>query len=183
VNRDDLRWDRPDLHCEPSKRGAFHAIFNWTRQARGFPVRVKAACSCEGCTRSCIVQAKVARCCPDLLDLRPSLLIYGGVSSRGASTPRDPPADDGFEVRYVPDDGAEHRVPLAQAWAVPLEQGIPVRQFTNLRGKFTTDTDGRFWFWKVKMDGVVGRLLKVQGRHPYRSAHVHALIFRAATRP
>jgi hypothetical protein len=135
VNRDDLRWDRPDLHCEPSKRGAFHAIFNWMRQARGCPVRVKAACSCEGCTRSCIVQAKVARRCPDLLDLRPSLLIYGGVSSRGASTPRDPPADDGFEVRYVPDDGAEHRVPLAQAWAVPLEQGLPVRRFKSRKGQ------------------------------------------------
>ena len=83
-----------------------------------------------------------------------------------ARRPRDPPADDGFEVSYVPDDGAEHRVSLAQAWAVPLEQGIPVHQFTNLRGKFTTDTDGRFWFWTVKMDGVVGRLLKVQAAIP-----------------
>jgi hypothetical protein len=46
-----------------------------------------------------------------------------------ARRPRDPPADDGFEVSYVPDGGAEHRVPLAQAWAVPLEQGIPVRRF------------------------------------------------------
>jgi hypothetical protein len=31
--------------------------------------------------------------------------------------PIDPPADDGFEVSYVSGDGAEHRVPLAQAWA------------------------------------------------------------------
>src|SRR6478752_9395036 len=45
----------------------------------------------------------------------------------------------------------------------------------NLRGKFTSDADGRFWFKTVKMigypiptDGVVGRLLKSQGRHPYR---------------
>ena len=37
----------------------------------------------------------------------------------------DPPADDGFEVSYVPEDGAEDRVPLAQAWAVPLERGVP----------------------------------------------------------
>jgi hypothetical protein len=43
----------------------------------------------------------------------------------------DPPANDGFEVSYVPDDGAEHRVPLAQACAVPLEQGIPVRRFRS----------------------------------------------------
>lgn len=39
----------------------------------------------------------------------------------------------------------------------------------NLRGKFTTDADGRFWFRTVKMvgypipvGGVVGRLLEAQ---------------------
>lgn len=55
----------------------------------------------------------------------------------------------------------------------------------NLRGKFATDTDGRFWFRSVKpagypipTDGVVGELLKAQKRHPFRPAHVHALIFK-----
>lgn len=55
----------------------------------------------------------------------------------------------------------------------------------NLRGKFTTNADGRFWFRTVKMvgypipaGGVVGRLLRAQGRHPYRPAHLHALIFK-----
>jgi catechol 1,2-dioxygenase len=55
----------------------------------------------------------------------------------------------------------------------------------NLRGKFTTDTEGRFWFRSVKpagypipTDGTVGRLLTLQKRHPYRPAHVHALIFK-----
>ncbi len=55
----------------------------------------------------------------------------------------------------------------------------------NLRGKFTTDDQGRFWFRSVKMvgypiptDGVVGRLLRAQNRHPYRPAHLHALIFK-----
>jgi catechol 1,2-dioxygenase len=55
----------------------------------------------------------------------------------------------------------------------------------NLRGKFTTDDDGRFWFRTVKMvgypiptAGVVGRLLSAQERHPYRPAHLHALIFK-----
>ena len=55
----------------------------------------------------------------------------------------------------------------------------------NLRGKFTTDAEGRFWFRSVKpagypipTDGVVGNLLKLQKRHPYRPAHVHALIFK-----
>ena len=46
----------------------------------------------------------------------------------GPSGPIDPPANDGFEVSYVPDDGAEHRVPLARAWAVPFERGVPVRR-------------------------------------------------------
>ena len=46
-----------------------------------------------------------------------------------------PSADDGFEVSYVADDGAEHRVPLAQASAVPLEQGMPVRRFTSRKGQ------------------------------------------------
>lgn len=55
----------------------------------------------------------------------------------------------------------------------------------NLRGKFTTDADGRIWFRSVKpagypipTDGVVGRLLDAQGRHPYRPAHIHALVFK-----
>ncbi len=55
----------------------------------------------------------------------------------------------------------------------------------NLRGKFTTDADGKFWFTSVKptgypipTGGVVGRLLVAQNRHPYRPAHLHALIFK-----
>ena len=55
----------------------------------------------------------------------------------------------------------------------------------NLRGKFVTDDAGRFWFRTVKMagypiptDAVVGRLLKAQDRHPFRPAHLHALIFK-----
>ncbi|MGF7120219.1 dioxygenase [Rhodococcus sp. BE178] len=53
----------------------------------------------------------------------------------------------------------------------------------NLRGKFTTDEEGRFWLRSVRMSGypiptntVVGRLLEAQGRHPCRPAHLHALI-------
>jgi catechol 1,2-dioxygenase len=65
------------------------------------------------------------------------------------------------------------------------ENQDPDQADMNLRGKFTTDADGCFWFRSVMMigypiptDGVVGRLLKVQGRHPYRPAHLHALIFK-----
>jgi hypothetical protein len=34
-----------------------------------------------------------------------------------------------FEVGYVAEDGAEHRVRLDEAWLVPLERALPVRRF------------------------------------------------------
>jgi len=65
------------------------------------------------------------------------------------------------------------------------ENQDPSQVQMNLRGKFTTDADGRFWFRTVKMvgypiptSGVVGRLLQAQDRHPYRPAHLHALILK-----
>ena len=64
------------------------------------------------------------------------------------------------------------------------EQQDETQADMNLRGKFTTDAEGRVWFRTVKpagypipTDGVVGRLLAAQGRHPYRPAHLHALVF------
>jgi catechol 1,2-dioxygenase len=55
----------------------------------------------------------------------------------------------------------------------------------NLRGKFTTGPDGRYWFKAVKPkfypipdDGPVGQLLKRLERHPYRPAHFHYIITR-----
>ena len=72
------------------------------------------------CERSCEVQSYFASRCRDSRGQRRTLLIHDGATCRCASTP-EPPAVDGFEVSYVFDDGAERRVPLAQAWAVPLE--------------------------------------------------------------
>jgi catechol 1,2-dioxygenase len=56
----------------------------------------------------------------------------------------------------------------------------------NLRGKFTTDETGTFAFRSIKPVGypipagqnVVGQLLRAQGRHCLRPAHVHVLIFK-----
>lgn len=63
------------------------------------------------------------------------------------------------------------------------ENQDPEQAEMNLRGKLTTDHDGRFWFRTVKMigypiptNGVVGRLLEAQNRHPFRPAHLHAMI-------
>jgi catechol 1,2-dioxygenase len=65
------------------------------------------------------------------------------------------------------------------------ENQDPEQEDMNLRGKFTTDAEGRFWFRSVKpagypipTDGVVGELLAAQNRHPFRPAHIHALIFK-----
>ena len=56
----------------------------------------------------------------------------------------------------------------------------------NLRGRFTTSSDGRFRFRSVKpgpypvpIDGPAGDLLRAQNRHPYRPAHLHFLCFKA----
>ena len=53
----------------------------------------------------------------------------------------------------------------------------------NLRGIFTTDAEGRYWFRSAKPryypipdDGPVGHLLKALGRHPYRPAHLHFIV-------
>jgi catechol 1,2-dioxygenase len=65
------------------------------------------------------------------------------------------------------------------------ENQDPEQADMNLRGKFKTDAEGRFWFKTVKMvgypiptDGVVGRMMKAQNRQPNRPAHLHALIFK-----
>jgi catechol 1,2-dioxygenase len=65
------------------------------------------------------------------------------------------------------------------------ENQDPDQAEMNLRGKFTTDEDGRISFRSVRpagypipTDGVVGRLLAAQGRHPFRPAHIHALVFK-----
>jgi len=51
------------------------------------------------------------------------------------------------------------------------------------RAKFTTVADGRYGFRTVKpvsypvpTDGPVGKMLLGMGRHPYRPAHVHAIV-------
>ncbi|SDG70614.1 intradiol ring-cleavage dioxygenase [Klenkia brasiliensis] len=60
----------------------------------------------------------------------------------------------------------------------------------NLRGIFTTDAEGRFWFrsvvpryYPIPDDGPVGRLLAATGRHPYRPAHLHFIAAAEGHRP
>src|SRR5258706_14393801 len=65
------------------------------------------------------------------------------------------------------------------------ENQDPGQAEMNLRGKFTTDTDGGFAFRTVKpagypipVNGPVGILVRAQGRHNMRPAHLHALIYK-----
>jgi hydroxyquinol 1,2-dioxygenase len=62
------------------------------------------------------------------------------------------------------------------------ENQDPVQADMNLRGKFTTDPNGHINFRSVKpagypipIDGPVGDLLRAQGRHNMRPAHLHFL--------
>jgi len=63
------------------------------------------------------------------------------------------------------------------------EQQDPEQPDMNLRGKFRTDSEGRYCFVGIKPvsysipdDGPVGRLLRALKRHPFRPAHIHMLV-------
>jgi hydroxyquinol 1,2-dioxygenase len=65
------------------------------------------------------------------------------------------------------------------------ENQDPVQADMNLRGKFTTDANGHISFRSVKpagypipIDGPVGELLRAQGRHNMRPAHLHFLAYK-----
>ncbi len=83
-----------------------------------------------------------------------------------------------------PVSGAE--VDVWHASTVGLyENQDPTQAEMNLRGKFTTGADGGFRFRSVKpagypvpTDGPCGALLNAQGRHNFRPAHLHCLIYK-----
>lgn len=84
---------------------------------------------------------------------------------------------------------SEDGTPLANAqmdvWHSDDDGFYDVQQMEKLggpagRGRFRTDKDGKFWFWTIKptcypvpTDGPVGEMLRGQGRHPMRPAHLH----------
>jgi catechol 1,2-dioxygenase len=94
-----------------------------------------------------------------------------------------------FSGRILDRDGEPVRGAEVDVWHASTvglyENQDETQADMNLRGKFTTDDEGRFWFRSIKpvgypipTDGVVGRLLAAQDRHPFRPAHVHALAFK-----
>jgi catechol 1,2-dioxygenase len=66
------------------------------------------------------------------------------------------------------------------------EQQDPEQAAMNLRGMLTTDYEGRFWFKTAKpagyplpVEGVVGDLLRAQGRQHFRPAHLHFMVVKS----
>ncbi|GAA5128533.1 dioxygenase family protein [Pseudonocardia adelaidensis] len=94
-----------------------------------------------------------------------------------------------FTGRVVDTDGAVVSGAEVDVWhASPsgrYENQDPEQAEWNLRGTFRTDADGVFSFRSVKpsgypvpMGGPVGEFLTALQRHPFRPAHLHALIYK-----
>ena len=107
----------------------------------------------------------------------------------GASIVRSPtPGDPIFVTASVVDlDGRPVAGAEVDVWNTSgeglYENQDPRQADMNLRGTFVTDSSGRFSFRSVKpagypipVNGPVGDLLRAQGRHNLRPAHIHFLI-------
>ncbi|HZV94069.1 MAG TPA: dioxygenase [Caldimonas sp.] len=86
------------------------------------------------------------------------------------------------DLQGVAVEGAEVDVWHTSAEGL-YENQDPAQADMNLRGKFTTDADGHVAFTSVKpagypipVGGPVGALLREQGRHNLRPAHIHFMI-------
>jgi hydroxyquinol 1,2-dioxygenase len=112
-------------------------------------------------------------------------------AANGNSIVRSPTAGDPlFVTAYVKDLAGK---PVADAdvdvWHTSgegiYENQDPTQADWNLRAKFTTDAQGKIWFRSIKpagypipINGPVGDLLRAQGRHNMRPAHIHFLIYK-----
>ena len=89
--------------------------------------------------------------------------------------------------KVIDSSGKGIRNALVQVWE-PDETGNYDLQKQDpsemdLRGCFRTESDGRYYFravcplgYVIPMDGPVGDMIRAQGRHGYRPAHIHFLI-------
>ena len=110
-------------------------------------------------------------------------------TENGASIVRGPtPGEPIFVTGWVRDPAGQ---PVAGAevdvWHSSTEgfyeNQDPAQADMNLRGRFTTDAEGGFRFRSIKpagypipVSGPVGDLLRAQGRHNLRPAHIHFMI-------
>jgi catechol 1,2-dioxygenase len=97
--------------------------------------------------------------------------------------------------RVTGPDGEPLAGALVDVWQANADGFYDVQQpdvqpERNLRGLFTADHDGRFWFrtivpryYPIPDDGPVGRLLAATNRHPNRPAHIHFIAAASGHRP
>ncbi len=123
--------------------------------------------------------------------LGPFWRMKSPVTKSGGSIVRSPTPGPALFADIQVKDAKGNPVPGVE---VDVWQASPVGKYENqddtqadmnLRGKFTTDAEGKFSFRSVKpagypvpTDGPVGELLRAQNRHPFRPAHVHFLLFK-----
>lgn len=100
------------------------------------------------------------------------------VAGRVLNTAGEPVPHASIEVWQTNDDG----------FYDVQQKGI--QPDSNLRGVFSADQDGKYWFRSVKprhypipSDGPVGKLLGNLGRHPNRAAHLHFIVTAAGYEP
>ena len=117
------------------------------------------------------------------------------LTANGGSIVRSPTPGPALFVdcRIVDPDGQPIPGVEVDVWhASPVglyENQDPNQAEMNLRGRFDTHADGRFWFRSIKpagypvpTHGPTGELLRAQRRHPYRPAHLHVLGFKPGYR-
>ena len=85
-------------------------------------------------------------------------------------------------------DGTPIAGAVVDSWHTDSEGFYDVQRSAGLaalagRGRFRTNKEGCFWFrsvvpasYPIPADGPVGDMLKAQGRHPFRPAHVHFMV-------
>jgi hydroxyquinol 1,2-dioxygenase len=120
--------------------------------------------------------------------LGPFWRMHSPATPNGGSIVRSPTPGPALFVNAWFKDGRGNPVAGAEVdvWQSSpegyYENQDPVQADMNLRGKFTTDGNGHISFRSVKpagypipVDGPVGELLRAQGRHNMRPAHLHLL--------
>ena len=118
------------------------------------------------------------------------------VTPDGGSIVRSPTPGDPVLVRahFVDDQGrgvADAEIDVWQASGEGYYENQDSQQADmNLRGKFRTDASGSISFRTVKpsgypipVDGPVGKLIRAQGRHNLRPAHIHFLFYKDGYKP
>lgn len=90
--------------------------------------------------------------------------------------------------RVLDNDGAVIEGATLDVWSTNDDGFYDVQQKGvqpdfNLRGLFTSDAKGEYWFrtakpryYPIPDDGTVGKMLASLGRHPNRAAHLHFIV-------